>query len=209
MKSTGVMGSIPIVIWYLIELRKDINSFIKFFLFLIINFLILSSYNYWLNFVNYNHPLGSYSALLGHGFWGGFKAIIANFIRYIFQFFDFAGFTIGFYLNKHLLFAKDYIISLFGIEKGLGENVALNYTNISMTEQFLGFGVLGFLAFLPASIIGFFKKDLRIFSFIFWAQILVLSFSVAYMVYSIRFIVSFVSLAIPLLTLTYFKKMRT
>ena len=206
-KSTGVMGSIPIVIWYLIELRKDIKSFIKFFLFLIINFLILSSYNYWLNFVNYNHPLGSYSALLGHGFWGGFKAIIANFIRYIFQFFDFAGFTIGFYLNKHFLFAKDYIISLFGIEKGLGENVALNYTNISMTEQFLGFGVLGFLAFLPASIVGFFKKDLRIFSFIFWAQILVLSFSVAYMVYSIRFIVSFVSLAIPLLTLTYFKKM--
>lgn len=96
---------------------------------------------------------------------------------------------------------------LFGIKKGLGENVGLTYTNISMTEQILGFGVLGFLAFLPASIIGFFKKDLRIFSIIFWAQILVLSFAVAYMIYSIRFIVSFVSVAIPILSLTYYKKM--
>ena len=206
-KSTGVIGSVPLIIYYLVELRNDIKGFIKFFLFLILNFVVFSSYNYVLNFVNYGNMLGGNSALIGHGFWGGFKAIIANFIRYIFQFFDFAGFTIGFYINKYLLSAQDYTLMLFGIKKGLGENVGLTYTNISMTEQILGFGVLGFLAFLPASIIGFFKKDLRIFSIIFWAQILVLSFAVAYMIYSIRFIVSFVSVAIPILSLTYYKKM--
>ena len=203
-KSTGVIASIPLLIWYIFILRKE---FIKYFLFLILNFSIFSSYNYILNLINYSSPLGAKSALLGHGFWGGFGAIIANFIRYIFQFFDFSGFTIGFYINKFLLSAQAGAIEFLGIERDLGENVGLNFTNISMTEQVLGFGILGFLVFLPASIVGFFNKKLRIFSIIFWAMIFCLSFSIAYMIYSIRFIVTFVAFSIPLISLTYFKKM--
>ena len=203
-KSTGIIASIPLLIWYIFILRKE---FIKYFLFLILNFSIFSSYNYILNLINYSSPLGSKSALLGHGFWGGFGAIVANFIRYIFQFFDFSGFTIGFYINKFLLSAQAAAIEFFNIPRDLGENVGLNFTNISMTEQVLGFGILGFLVFLPSSIIGFFNKKLRIFSIIFWAMILTLSFSIAYMIYSIRFIVTFVAFSIPLISLTYFKKM--
>ena len=203
-KSTGIIASIPLLIWYIFLLRKE---FIKYFLFLILNFSIFSSYNYILNLINYSSPLGSKSALLGHGFWGGFGAIVANFIRYIFQFFDFSGFTIGFYINKFLLSAQAAAIEFFNIPRDLGENVGLNFTNISMTEQVLGFGILGFLVFLPSSIIGFFNKKLRIFSIIFWAMILTLSFSIAYMIYSIRFIVTFVAFSIPLISLTYFKKM--
>ena len=203
-KSTGIIASIPLLIWYIFLLRKE---FIKYFLFLILNFSIFSSYNYILNLINYSSPLGSKSALLGHGFWGGFGAIVANFIRYIFQFFDFSGFTLGFYINKFLLSAQAAAIEFFNIPRDLGENVGLNFTNISMTEQVLGFGILGFLVFLPSSIIGFFNKKLRIFSIIFWAMILTLSFSIAYMIYSIRFIVTFVAFSIPLISLTYFKKM--
>ncbi len=203
-KSTGVIASIPLLVWYIFLLRKQ---FIKYFLFLILNFTIFSSYNYILNLINYHSFLGAKSAILGHGFWGGFGAIVANFIRYIFQFFDFSGFTLGFYINKFLLSAQANTIEFFGIPRNLGENVGLNFTNISMTEQVLGFGILGFLVFLPASIIGFFNKKLRIFSVIFWAMILTLSFSIAYMIYSIRFIVTFVALAIPLISLTYFKRM--
>ena len=203
-KSTGIIASIPLLIWYIFILRKE---FIKYFLFLILNFSIFSSYNYILNLINYSSPLGSKSALLGHGFWGGFGAIVANFIRYIFQFFDFSGFTIGFYINKFLLSAQAAAIEFFNIPRDLGENVGLNFTNISMTEQVLGFGILGFLVFLPSSIIGFFNKKLRIFSIIFWAMILTLSFSIAYMIYSIRFIVTFIAFSIPLISLTYFKKM--
>ena len=203
-KSTGIIASIPLLIWYIFLLRKE---FIKYFLFLILNFSIFSSYNYILNLINYSSPLGSKSALLGHGFWGGFGAIVANFIRYIFQFFDFSGFTIGFYINKFLLSAQAAAIEFFNIPRDLGENVGLNFTNISMTEQVLGFGILGFLVFLPSSIIGFFNKKLRIFSIIFWAMVLTLSFSIAYMIYSIRFIVTFVAFSIPLISLTYFKKM--
>ena len=203
-KSTGIIASIPLLIWYIFLLRKE---FIKYFLFLILNFSILSSYNYILNLINYSSPLGAKSALLGHGFWGGFGAIVANFIRYIFQFFDFSGFTLGFYINKFLLSAQAAAIEFFNIPRDLGENVGLNFTNISMTEQVLGFGILGFLVFLPSSIIGFFNKKLRIFSIIFWAMILTLSFSIAYMIYSIRFIVTFVAFSIPLISLTYFKKM--
>ena len=203
-KSTGVIASIPLLVWYIFLLRKQ---FIKYFLFLILNFTVFSSYNYILNLINYHSFLGAKSAILGHGFWGGFGAIVANFIRYIFQFFDFSGFTLGFYINKFLLSAQANTIEFFGIPRNLGENVGLNFTNISMTEQVLGFGILGFLVFLPASIIGFFNKKLRIFSVIFWAMILTLSFSIAYMIYSIRFIVTFVALAIPLISLTYFKRM--
>ena len=203
-KSTGIIASIPLLIWYIFLLKKE---FIKYFLFLILNFSIFSSYNYILNLINYSSPLGAKSALLGHGFWGGFGAIVANFIRYIFQFFDFSGFTIGFYINKFLLSAQAAAIEFFNIPRDLGENVGLNFTNISMTEQVLGFGILGFLVFLPSSIIGFFNKKLRIFSIIFWAMILTLSFSIAYMIYSIRFIVTFVAFSIPLISLTYFKKM--
>ena len=203
-KSTGIIASIPLLIWYIFILKKE---FIKYFLFLILNFSIFSSYNYILNLINYSSPLGSKSALLGHGFWGGFGAIVANFIRYIFQFFDFSGFTIGFYINKFLLSAQAAAIEFFNIPRDLGENVGLNFTNISMTEQVLGFGILGFLVFLPSSIVGFFNKKLRIFSIIFWAMILTLSFSIAYMIYSIRFIVTFVAFSIPLISLTYFKKM--
>ena len=203
-KSTGIIASIPLLIWYIFILRKE---FIKYFLFLILNFSIFSSYNYILNLINYSSPLGAKSALLGHGFWGGFGAIVANFIRYIFQFFDFSGFTLGFYINKFLLSAQAAAIEFFNIPRDLGENVGLNFTNISMTEQVLGFGILGFLVFLPSSIIGFFNKKLRIFSIIFWAMILTLSFSIAYMIYSIRFIVTFVAFSIPLISLTYFKKM--
>ena len=203
-KSTGIIASIPLLIWYIFLLRKE---FIKYFLFLILNFSIFSSYNYILNLINYSSPLGAKSALLGHGFWGGFGAIVANFIRYIFQFFDFSGFTLGFYINKFLLSAQAAAIEFFNIPRDLGENVGLNFTNISMTEQVLGFGILGFLVFLPSSIIGFFNKKLRIFSIIFWAMILTLSFSIAYMIYSIRFIVTFVAFSIPLISLTYFKKM--
>ena len=203
-KSTGIIASIPLLIWYIFLLRKE---FIKYFLFLILNFSIFSSYNYILNLINYSSPLGAKSALLGHGFWGGFGAIVANFIRYIFQFFDFSGFTIGFYINKFLLSAQAAAIEFFNIPRDLGENVGLNFTNISMTEQVLGFGILGFLVFLPSSIIGFFNKKLRIFSIIFWAMIFCLSFSIAYMIYSIRFIVTFVAFSIPLISLTYFKKM--
>ena len=203
-KSTGIIASIPLLIWYIFILKKE---FIKYFLFLILNFSIFSSYNYILNLINYSSPLGAKSALLGHGFWGGFGAIVANFIRYIFQFFDFSGFTIGFYINKFLLSAQAAAIEFFNIPRDLGENVGLNFTNISMTEQVLGFGILGFLVFLPSSIIGFFNKKLRIFSIIFWAMIFCLSFSIAYMIYSIRFIVTFVAFSIPLISLTYFKKM--
>lgn len=203
-KSTGIIGSIPILIFYMFLLRKD---FIKFFLFLSFNFLIFSSYNYILNFIDFNNFLGSKTALLGHGFWGGFKGLIANFIRYIFQLFDFSGFTLGFFVNPYLLKAQNGIIAFLTGDAHIGENVPLNFTNVGMTEQYIGFGILGFIVFLPSLIIGFLNKKLRIFSILFITQILVLSFSIAYMIYSIRFIVTFMCTAIPLLSLSYFKKM--
>ena len=203
-KSTGVIASLPLLIYYSILLKKD---FLKYFGLLILNFIIFSSYNYILNFINYGNFLGATTALNGHMFWGGIKGFFANFIRYIFQFFDFSGFTLGFYINKYLLYMQSFVISLFSPNVHIGENVPLDFTNISMTEQLLGFGILGFTIFLPSSIAAFFDKKIRIFSILFWSQIIVLSFSIAYMIYSIRFIVTFMCLAIPIFTVSYIRKM--
>ena len=202
-KSTGIIGGVPILIWFIFILRKD---FFKFFFFLTFNFLVFSSYNYILNFIDYGNFLGSNTAILGHKFWGGYKGFIANFIRYVFQLFDFSGFTAGFYLNPYLLKLQNGIVALIVKDPHIGENVALSFTNIGMTEQYIGFGVLGFTIFLPSLISGFKNKKLKIFSYIFLAQILFLSVSIAYMIYSIRFIVAFMCISIPLLSLSYFKK---
>ena len=61
-KSTGVicaLSFIILIILYekLIEKRKDFKNIKNFFVFLTINFLIFSSYNYILNFIQFHHPL--------------------------------------------------------------------------------------------------------------------------------------------------------
>ena len=69
-------------------------------LFLIINFAIFSSYNYVLNYIDYGNALGSESARAVHGFRGGIKAFVGNFIRYIFMLFDFSGFRYSEYVGQ-------------------------------------------------------------------------------------------------------------
>ena len=66
---------------------------------------------------------------------------------------------------------------------------------------------MGLIIFLPCSVIGFFKKDLRIFSIIFWAQFIILSSVMLYTSFGIRYLVAFVSIAFPLLALSYTNKM--
>ena len=101
---------------------------------------------------------------------------------------------------------QDSTLHLFNIPNNLGVNVPLDFTNVGMTEQTAGLGILGFLIVLPFSIVGFFNKKLKIFSLVFWGQIIALSFAIAYMVYSIRFVTGFSVFLIPLITLSYTKK---
>ena len=203
-KSTGVMGSIPIVIWYLIELRKDIKSFIKFFLFLIINFLILSSYNYWLNLINYGNAFGAATILNEHRLNGNIsEGAVSNLIKYFLYLFDFSGLSLV-YLFSPLY--DNFVQALFNflhIDPYLYSNGEIPRLNATLSEQVTGLGVLGFLLLLPCYIKSLFDKNLRKFPVIFIFQAVILSCTIIYFPSSIRFFIAYVSILIPVLTLSY------
>jgi len=215
-KSTGVMaliGFFILIILYEKLIHKKIIQLPKFLRYLIINFFIFSSYNYILNFIQFNNPISNNSAYQGHCFWGGFEGFIANIINFIFQMFDFTGFMWGYYLNYKILALKELIFNLININSMTGINVNLDMVNISADEQIMGFGILGFLVFLPAIIISLFKFNKNnknrlffILSIVFIINLCVLARSMAYMIFSIRFIVSFVCLSSIIIAIMYYKK---
>lgn len=194
---------------------KSFSKIKKFILYSIVNFIIFSSYNYILNFIDYGNPLTNHAAYLWHKFWGGYKGFIANILHFFFQAFDFTGFKWGFYLNDHILNIKKAVFNMIHINQGTGCNIAWEQVNILADEQIVGFGILGFCVFLPCiftssikPIINKSKKSIIYFVFglAFIINILALSSSLGYMIYSIRFIVSFVMLSSFCLALTYRKK---
>ncbi len=219
-KSTAFMmlfGFIILIfaISYFIKNEKDIKNISIFIVFLIINFFIFSSYNYILNFIDFHSPFSNHAAYLGHRFWGGYKGFIANLIHFSFQAMDFTGFKWGYYLNDKILHLKNLIFQIINISPSTGCNVEMEKVNIITDEQVAGFGILGFLIFLPCIFISifkiFFNKNKRtIFLFFlaitFLINIIVLSLSIGYMIFSIRFIVAFVCLSNICLIYSYRKK---
>ena len=200
------------------KLQKNFYKPILFFFGLLIaNFLIFSSYNYILNFIDFHNPLGSESSRAIHGFRGGIKAYIANYIRYIFMIFDFSGFRYSEYVGEHILNAKFAIFDFLHIPHELGVEMSdNNEINNRFVNVKVGTGLLGFLLFLPsvitASILGFFKKcgkkihSLCAFGWMFFINIACLSGAIAYMVFSIRFMTFIILLSCPVLALSYIKK---
>ncbi len=196
------------------EFYKPLLSFLGF---LFLNFIIFSSYNYILNYIDYKNPLGSESARAIHGFRGGIKAFIANYIRYIFMMFDFSGFRYSEYVGEHILNAKFALFDLLHIPHEWGVEMSDdNLINNRFVNVKVGTGLLGFLVFLPsvitASILGFIKKSnkkvsaLRAFGWMFFINIACLSGALAYMVFSVRFVTFIVILSCPVLALSYIKK---
>lgn len=219
-KTTAIIGFIPfltVLILYeiFVEKNKKINKIKKFLVYLVPLFLIFSSYNYILNYIRYNSLFSNRAAYLGHTFWGGIKGYFANLINFFFQSFDFTGFKWGYYLNDIILEIKSKVFYFLNIPLYLGCNAVQEKVNIIADEQIVGFGILGFLVFLPMAFLSlvkiFFNKNKKtIFLFIlalsFVLNILFLARATAYMVYSIRFIVAFVCLSCPILIGVYKKR---
>ena len=204
-KSTAFVILAPYLLIVFIFNRKE---FLKYILYLIFNFAIFSSYNYILNFIQYHNPISNNAAYLNHGFWGGLKGYFANLINLSFQFFDFTGFAWGYYLNSKLFALKNMVFNVISINPQIGSNVAQEQINITTDEQIIGFGILGFLAFIPCIFRGLFskKKVLFLLSISFILNLLILARLMAYMEYSIRFVLSFVCLAAPLFAFAYKKR---
>lgn len=201
-KTTAFFVFTPIFVWLLFYLKKDIFKFLAFF---ILNFLIFSSSVYISNFISYGNFLGNFASFSENGFWGGIKGYFSNVIRHIFLFFDFSGFKFLYSIQDRIIRFENAFISFLGISPDLGVNIKrINYP-VLLTEQISGFGILGFFVFIPCFIKGFFDKKLRLFSIFLFSFILILSFSIAYMMYNIRFLLTAVLIAAPLFSLSYNK----
>ena len=204
-KTTAFIVLVPyLLIIYLLN-KKD---FLKYILYLLFNFIIFSSYNYILNFIQYGNPVSNYAAYIGHCFWGGIKGYIANLINFTFQFFDFCGFAWGYYINNKLFALKDLIFNIIQISPDIGSNVAQERVNITTDEQIIGLGILGFFALVPAVLRGLFskKKIIMLLSVAFILNILILARFMAFMEYSMRFALTFACFSAPIFAHIYNKK---
>ena len=242
-KSTAFIAGLPLLLLFFVysylkfkDKKEGIKRFLFFIGFLGINFVIFSGYNYVLNFIDYSNPLGSDISINRHGFFGGIKGFIANFIRYNIQMFDFAGFMWGIYLSGIMFKIQGSIFSFLHIANDTGVIMRMEGLNSSLSEQTIGFGITGFLVFIPSALFGIFRlikssigkisdkfniscfdccfkrnikeRYLIIYSLglLFYLCLIVLSFALGYMVYSIRFICAFVVICSPVLILSYFRK---
>lgn len=196
---------------------KKYKPFLWFLAFGFLNFLVFSSYNYILNFIQFGNFIGSQSLRVIHQNYYGFKGLIANFIKYIFMFFDFTGFRWSDYFGTGLADLRNSILNglnLTNVQDGI---YTVRYlANRSLLEPLMGAGILGFMVYLPvliwASIKSIFKwkskKCLFIFMFalLFWINLLTLSYLLVYMSFSIRFIMCFMVLSSPILVYSYLSK---
>lgn len=209
-------GLFLLFLCYRFKKYKPLGYFIGFGL---LNFLIFSSYNYILNFIDFGNFMGSESFFPVSKNYYGIKGMVANFIRYIFMFFDFTGFTWGKYFAKPLTETLGSILSYLHLDyvpNGLYNISPKFHYDGSLLEPVMGAGILGLFLFLPCFMWAMLKpvfnpkskRALMIFAFavLFIINILSLSYVLVYMSYSIRFVMTFIVLSSPILVYSYCKR---
>ncbi|MBS6602862.1 MAG: hypothetical protein KH301_03770 [Brachyspira sp.] len=198
--------------------KKDFyKPFLWFLLFSIGCFFLVGAYNYILNFIDYKNIAGSESLLVAHKNHHGFKSVPADFVKYLFMFFDFTGFTWNKTLGVHLVAFRDMLLSNLGFFvpfDGINSTDS-SLSNNSLIEPLMGLGVLGFLVYLPCFIISLIRpvitrkrRDLFLLSFalIFVVTLLTMAYEIQFMTFSIRFFTAFCVVSAPVLVYSYTKK---
>ncbi|EKE03565.1 MAG: hypothetical protein ACD_20C00183G0003 [uncultured bacterium] len=154
-KSTAVLF-IPIfgIIYILISVRENKKEFYKpivvFALSSIPAFMLLSSYNYILNFLEFGNPAGPPFFVYKHAIPMGLKAFIASLIKYIILFFSFTGMKIGLFFDSIIMGLKDSLFHILHLKTTDGLVYGdLKNTTIAIHENYAMYGILGFLLILP------------------------------------------------------------
>lgn len=193
---------------------KKYKPILLFLGFGLVNFLIFSSYNYILNFIHFSNFMGPASFMVVSKNYYGIKGLAANFIKYIFMSIDFTGFRWSDYIGPHMVLLRDSILKFLHlgyVKDGLYTTPYV--VNRFLLEPVMGAGILGFLVYLPCLIWALIKpifklkskKILFIFAFalVFIINLLTISYLLAYMSFSTRFIMSFMVISSPILIYSY------
>ena len=208
------IGFIVLSIYYYGK-REFYKPILKFIGFGILNFIIFSSYNYILNFIDYGNIFGSKYILAAHENPDGIRAIPANFIKYLFMFVDFAGFMWNEYLGEFIAHLRESVLSVMHLSAFKDGYFTLGGNRLTLVEPVMGMGVLGLILYFPFWIFSLFKpvcsknkRSLFIFGFamLLIINLVVMSYKIAYMSYSIRFLTSFCVISAPILVYSYCRR---
>ncbi|OGI17209.1 MAG: hypothetical protein A2287_09920 [Candidatus Melainabacteria bacterium RIFOXYA12_FULL_32_12] len=142
------------IIFFLISIRENKKLFYKpiavFIAASIPAFLVLSSYNHILNYLDFGNFFANQAHMERLGATPGFKTLLANLIRYFLLFIDFSGIESANILSPLYLSSKDFLFSIFGLQNTDGlAYVDIIRLNTFIQENHSKFGLLGFLL-LPA-----------------------------------------------------------
>ncbi|MBQ2644116.1 hypothetical protein IJG14_00910 [bacterium] len=196
--------------------KKVFYKYLSFFcIFFIVNFILFASYNYILNYIDFGNPIASVHSAEMHKFYGGVKGFFANLFRYCALFIDFSGFPLCVQLWRIKIAFINIIFSLFNIQTNTIDIIPdIEFLKIGNNfENMNGLGVLGFLILLPSLYIAVkrIKHSLKslifgILTIAFVINIIILSCSLGYMIYNIRFFMIYAMLASPVLIYAFLLK---
>ena len=196
------------VIAFIYKKKEFYKPLLLCFGFIILNFVLFASYNYVLNYLDFGNPISSPNAMELHSFFGGFKGFVANIVRYFAMLIDFSGLPFGVEIWRIKTAIVKLILALCAIDPDIGTITGdMSYFTLGNNfDNMSGLGILSLLLFIPALIVAFKRKRhskssiiLAVIAFGFLLNILILSFSLGYMIFSIRFIMFFVMIASPIL----------
>ncbi|MDR1168588.1 MAG: hypothetical protein LBK53_06860 [Heliobacteriaceae bacterium] len=189
---------------------------LKFLGFGVVNFILFASYNYVLNFVNYGNIAGSQAFIIAHKNPYGLRAIPANFVKYLFIFIDFTGFKWAQYVGDEILHIRNLVLgamNLSDISDGLYS--VKRPLNQSLLEPLMGLGIAGFIMYLPCWLFALIKPVfsrnrqttiLFAFALILLINLIVMSWQLQWMMYSVRFLVCFCIISSPVIAYSYCRK---
>lgn len=210
---------ILILIAYLYN-KDNLKKYIGLYLaFLILNFMIFSSYNYILNYIDYMNPVADKQQLLVNQFRGGIKGYLSNLIKYSFGMFDFSGIIDFCGMGNFIARMQDKVLALIGADR-------LSYTSyffggffaytpaLTISDSLLGF--MGLLTFYPCiiySVVRAVKKKtskrtviLAALALSYVLNILIFSRVMVFTRFNMRYLLAFAVIASPILVYTYIKR---
>ena len=216
-KTTAIiaMPSIFILCFIICNIyNRSKKNILYFSILFLINFLIFSSYNYILNFIEYANPVSCREQLLINKFRDGFKGYFATLIKYLFALFDFSGIENFDFYNNFITKVQSIFLSPFGEMSNTSKffkDIFKYNSEIGLGSSFLG--AMGLLAFIPSLILSFVnskKKSpktliLASLSLMFFLNIMIFARVMVYTCFNLRYLITFVVIASPVLVLSYIK----
>lgn len=209
-KSTAFLFIPAFVVVFLIiaHREKQYKSVASFVLYFIPAFMLLSSFNYVLNFLNYNNIFGPSSIIKNHILQTP-ETLFSSFVLYLTYFVDFSGITGIKTINPYIIRWFSDLNIINGVSLGPFEGI-----NWRIHEHHSSFGLLGYLLILPMTIFGLSKLKTKnnkafylslcgLFISIFFLTVLVV---MGYSVWLFRYFASAMILSAPVLAFSYSKK---